>query len=106
MTDFSKYKEILLTRRGYLVDQSDDIEDKFERSGDEPFDSDQAEIGNLDVLDDLDEMGQREVRMIDAALGRIDDGTYGKCMTCGDEIDSERLQLLPHTPFCSDHAPG
>ena len=104
MADFKKYKTILTERRAYLTQKSEQIEDDFERSGDEPFDGDSGEVNNLDVLDDLDDMAQSEIRGIDAALDRIEAGTYGDCVTCGEEIDAERLALLPHTPFCKDHA--
>jgi len=104
MADVKKYKKILTERRAYLTKKSDDIEEAFEHSGDEPFDGDTGEVGNLDVLDDLDEMAHSEIRAIDAALDRMEAGTYGDCVTCGEEIDEERLKLLPHTPFCKDHA--
>lgn len=105
MTDTAHYKKILTDRRAYLIGKSDEIEDQFEKSGDEPFDGDAGEVRNLDVLDDLDEMAQTEIRAIDAALDRIEAGTYGICVTSGDPIDEERLKTLPHTPFCADHAP-
>jgi RNA polymerase-binding transcription factor DksA len=38
------------------------------------------------------------------ALRRIDDGTFGRCTECGQEIDWERLQALPYTPYCLDCA--
>lgn len=34
------------------------------------------------------------------ALARMDDGTYGKCETCGNEIAAERLEALPYTSHC------
>ncbi|MCR4434296.1 MAG: TraR/DksA C4-type zinc finger protein [Clostridiales bacterium] len=34
------------------------------------------------------------------ALGRIEDGTYGKCAFCGEDIDVERLEALPYTRLC------
>ena len=105
MPDNDHYKKILTKRRAYLTGKSDEIEDKFEESGDEPFDSDRGKIRNLDVLDDLDDMAQSEIRAIDAALDRIEDGSFGHCVSCGDPIDAARLETLPHTPFCKDHAP-
>lgn len=104
MTDTQHFKTVLKTRRAYLEGKSEEIEDSFEKSGDEPFDGDSAEVGNLDVLDDLDDMAQSEIRAIDAALDRINEGTYGDCVTCGDPVTKERLDVLPHTPFCKDHA--
>jgi RNA polymerase-binding transcription factor DksA len=41
---------------------------------------------------------------ITAALQRIEASTYGKCVTCGREIPKERLDALPYTPYCVDHA--
>lgn len=35
-----------------------------------------------------------------AALRRMAEGTYGTCMRCAVRISFERLQILPHAPFC------
>jgi DnaK suppressor protein len=44
---------------------------------------------------------QRTVlRLIDAALGRIADASFGICIGCGEEIQSRRLEALPWTQFC------
>ncbi len=37
---------------------------------------------------------------IDAALRRIEQGTYGRCPTCGDALSVERLRALPMTRLC------
>lgn len=36
------------------------------------------------------------------ALGRINDGTYGKCAFCGKNIGEERLEAIPYTRLCID----
>lgn len=41
---------------------------------------------------------------IDAALERIEQGTYGVCEVCGREIADERLEAVPATRFCREHA--
>lgn len=41
---------------------------------------------------------------IDAAERRLDDGSYGICADCGNEIAVERLEALPATPSCVDCA--
>jgi DnaK suppressor protein len=38
-----------------------------------------------------------------AALKRIDDGTYGKCVVDGEPIDEKRLESVPWTPYCLKH---
>jgi DnaK suppressor protein len=40
------------------------------------------------------------LRRIDAALQRMDAGSFGICTGCGDEIQARRLQALPWTQFC------
>lgn len=57
-----------------------------------------------EVLEDLGAAAQTELRMIEAALVRMDEGEYGYCVHCGEEIAAERLDLLPATPFCATHA--
>lgn len=37
---------------------------------------------------------------IDGALGRIEQGTYGRCSGCATEIPMERLEVLPAARFC------
>ena len=40
------------------------------------------------------------LRNIQAALGRIDDGTFGKCVDCEEVIGQNRLSAVPWTPLC------
>ena len=40
--------------------------------------------------------------LIDDALARIDKGTYGLCVECGEKIPFERLRAIPYTPYCVD----
>jgi DnaK suppressor protein len=50
---------------------------------------------------------ENEVQIRDeivAALGRIEEGTYGQCENCGQVIVAERLEVLPYTRYCTDCA--
>lgn len=40
------------------------------------------------------------LRLIEAALKRIADGSFGTCVGCGNEVQDQRLQALPWTQFC------
>lgn len=53
-----------------------------------------------EVLERMGTSGQQEIRMIEAALARIESGDYGFCAKCGGEIGEERLDVVPFTPFC------
>lgn len=39
---------------------------------------------------------------IDEALRKLDEGTYGRCEECGEEISEERLKILPFAIYCRD----
>ena len=53
-----------------------------------------------EVLEGMGVSGQHEIRMIKAALERMDAGEYGYCVKCGETISEDRLEVLPCTPFC------
>jgi len=55
----------------------------------------EREIGNTLELHD-----ERLLGAIDAALQRIEDGTYGKCVNCGAQIPEERLEAMPWATLC------
>ena len=40
------------------------------------------------------------INKIESALGRIEDGTYGECDSCGEEIGEKRLKARPVTTLC------
>jgi DnaK suppressor protein len=48
----------------------------------------------------LDERSRRLLAEIQAALARIDDGTYGDCDVCGEPINPARLDALPMAHRC------
>jgi RNA polymerase-binding transcription factor DksA len=47
---------------------------------------------------------QDQLDDIEAALERIDSGTYGTCEVCGKPVAPARLEAMPSTRFCIDHA--
>ncbi|MEM6705459.1 MAG: TraR/DksA family transcriptional regulator [Acidobacteriota bacterium] len=47
--------------------------------------------------------GERELLiLIEEALQRLDDGTFGICLNCGTQIAEERLQAVPWAKYCID----
>lgn len=41
---------------------------------------------------------------VERALSKLDDGTYGTCEVCGKTIGATRLEAMPATRFCIEHA--
>jgi len=52
----------------------------------------------------LRERSRGELERIDAALRRLDEGTYGICSSCGGSIAAERLEAIPWAATCIDCA--
>jgi RNA polymerase-binding transcription factor DksA len=44
------------------------------------------------------------LRDVDTALSKLDEGAYGRCEVCGEEISGPRLEAMPATRYCINHA--
>ncbi len=53
----------------------------------------------------LEEHYASELHKVKAALQAIEEGTYGKCKVCGNDILFERLEVIPSTLYCKEHSP-
>ena len=42
------------------------------------------------------------LREVERAIGKLDDGSYGRCERCGNPIGDERLDAIPWAPLCID----
>lgn len=100
MIDFQRYEKLLNDRLKELDSRLHDIEDEL----DEPVASDAEERATEregdEVLEGLGLVGINEIKMINSALERISNGTYGICLSCEEEISKERLESVPHTGLC------
>jgi DnaK suppressor protein len=67
---------------------------------------DQGESSEVDIQGDIEfaliQMKAETLNKIDVALQRLDEGTYGVCFECGDEIAHQRLRALPFAVRCKD----
>ena len=41
---------------------------------------------------------------VERAIGKLDDGTYGTCEVCGEQIAAARLEAMPAARYCITHA--
>ena len=72
-----------------------DVAGSVTDTGDEALADLVADLENAEVGRDM-----REIREIDAALARLDDGSYGECLDCGGDIGVERLRAYPTALRC------
>lgn len=105
--DVEKYKERLIKERGELTEDVGRVADVVQAI---PSDSDNdmielAQHGPLvDVESGIVDLKSSRLEQVNAALDRIDAGTYGTCERCGKSIDPRRLDADPAARLCIDDA--
>jgi DnaK suppressor protein len=103
-TELSTFRDQLETERARLRGQIMALLPEGELSYDENFaDSGQvaAEQGENQAL--LNQM-REQLGEIERALAKFDEGTYGVCERCGQPIAEPRLEAMPATRYCIQHA--
>lgn len=78
----------------------EEIDETLRQPEDDDLEEQAVDINDDEVLMRLSRAGRDEERRIHAALERIDEGTYGKCLLCGKPIESRRLKALPEAERC------
>ena len=68
------------------------------------FDEQASDIEAQDALAALEEVALVEIRQVKAALQRVRQGNYGICESCGEEIPSRRLAVVPTAVRCMECA--
>lgn len=98
-TEQSKFKKILETKQDELervvrnrdaitIEKSADAIDEVQHASER-----ELAIRNLDRESNL-------LRNVRSALRRIEDGSFGTCLHCEEEISPKRLAAVPWAPFC------
>jgi RNA polymerase-binding transcription factor len=109
--DTTRFREALLEERRRVVDAIEYLHEEnpgsLEDESDEMrLDNHLAETASVTLDREIDytleENAEHVLQAIDAALARIDDGTFGTCQSCGQPIAPERLEALPHATRCLD----
>src|ERR1700683_2311351 len=93
-----------------LLDKERELVQEMARLEDEARDSGEAEV--RDSIDDAtssqstsealqeDALVSQTLIQVRDALKRIEDGSYGKCIACGRQIEAARLEAVPWAAYC------
>lgn len=76
------------------------INQKLEEKGDFGLGQGASTVYEWEMNLALRESAQTKIKSIKMALDRLDQGHYGLCEVCGQPIDPDRLEILPHTTLC------
>jgi DnaK suppressor protein len=98
-SELNKYRQVLETkmgelsqavrdREGIVIEKSPDALDEVQHAAER-----ELAIRNLDRESQL-------LRNVRNALRRIEDGSYGVCLHCEEDINPKRLTAVPWTPYC------
>jgi DnaK suppressor protein len=79
---------VVRNREGIAIEQNADALDEVQNAVEREF-----AIRNLD-------RGSQLLRNVRQALSRLDDGTWGICLRCGEDINPKRLNAVPWAPYC------
>lgn len=104
---FRRARAALESEHGQLAERLDELEPE---TSDLTFDDNFADSAQVAA-----EQGEHKVLAaslreqladVERSLARLDDGTYGTCEACGAPIGDARLEAMPATRYCIDHAGG
>lgn len=106
MTSVEHYETLLKARRDALQGRLHQIEEELDAPAPKDWEEQAVEREDDEVKESLGSAGLTELRAIDAALARIEAGTFGICAKCGEDISEERLEAVPHAALCRNCAAG
>ena len=100
---FGYFKSILHEQKNMLLEQANQTVNREVTKVREHL-SDYADIASVESDRTfhlrIRDRERKLIKKIDQALQRIEDGTFGLCERCGEEIGIERLKARPVTTFC------
>ncbi len=104
---YNELKKMLEDRRRELMNEVQGrIRDVRSDSSKDREVLDQGESSEVDIQEDIEfaliQMKAETLTKIEEALRRLEEGTFGYCFECGEEISERRLRALPFAVRCKD----
>lgn len=99
-----EFKKLLLEERAKILNNLYEEEENY------IFKEESDEVDNADILinneiiDKLSDLDLEKLKLINKALEKIENGTYGICEGTGKPISEERLYAIPWTPYSKEYA--
>ena len=103
--ELDKFRKLLLAERDGIVQHLMELEGASETQLSQGG-GDSVDLASVEITQAaIQKLGNREKKLlskIDYALKKIDDGDYGVCEKCGEDISHGRLEARPVTQYCID----
>lgn len=98
-----QHREVLLVKREQLVKDVEEVRNRSSRDTEED-DKDYIDYAvssyTKEFLYSLSDLERKQLLQVDRAIEAINDGTYGSCEECGEEIEAKRLEAIPWAIHC------
>jgi len=104
MMDLTAAKTRIQSRIAQLDTRLHVIEHELDAPKSKDWEDQAVEREGDEVIEQLGLQGEVEIRLLKAALSRIEDGTYGICENCGADILPARLEAVPYAALCRNCA--
>ena len=100
--DIDYFRKLLSNQLDELLDQADDtVSDMTEPRDNFPDPTDRASLeADRNFMLRIRDRESKLIKKIKKALARIDNGTFGMCESCGENISAKRLKARPVTTQC------
>lgn len=102
MADLVLVRSSLQKQLDALLKRASEIENVLSDPGDTNPEQNAQDMEDDESLAVVGDLTRQEIHEIRLALKRIDDGTWGICVSCGKEIAAERLLELPAAAICEN----
>lgn len=102
MPDLMHYKKLITARLSELEQRMHDVEHDLAEPKPADLEEQAVDIEDDEVLEGLGLAAQREVSLLNLALRRIEQGTYGICQKCEEPISDARLHAVLFAPLCRE----
>ncbi len=104
-----RLRKLLIQRREEIIKESKNEIKKFTSGENRQLVETVMDDGDLSVVDMAEDISLKQLSThretlikIDTALRKLNEGTYGICEECGEEISEERLKIMPFAIYCRD----
>ncbi len=94
-----EFQRMLETKKKELLAGSSDREEILIENAAEDFDRLQQQLNREVAIRNLDRESKL-LKEVQAALNRIEEGTFGVCLRCDEDIPEKRLKALPWAAYC------
>lgn len=104
MTDLAHFKNLITARIKELDVRMHDVDHELGAPMTADMNDQAIDLEDDEVLEGLGLAAQKEIALLNLALTRIKDGSYGICKKCDEPISEARLNAVLYAPLCKNCA--